>query len=149
MERLYEIENEYIKIILNADIYPVVVIEKTVSSFLDRAVIKLEKKNAEIIVKFILNDNENIDISNIIGEFYNKLVEEGLRYNISRETKELRELIVGRALYSTCIEVDNVENEKETIKVENESFSNTEEKDYDIEEIAVNWFEKNTNKEEK
>lgn len=146
MERLYEIENEYIKIILNADIYPVVVIEKTVSSFLDIAVIKLEKKNAEIIVKFILNDNENIDISNIIGEFYNKLLEESLRYNISRETKELRELIVARALYSTCIEIDNAENKD---KINKDESLESGQKDYTLEEIAVNWFEKNTDKEEK
>ena len=107
----------------------------------------MEKENNKIIVKLVLNSEQNTN--NIVGKFYNELLEESLRYNIARETKNLRELIVGRALYSTCIEVDNVENEKETIKVENESFSNTEEKDYDIEEIAVNWFEKNTNKEEK
>lgn len=147
MERLYEIENEYIKIILDVDIYPIIVIEKTISNFLDIAFAKIEKENNKIIVKLVLTSKQNTN--NIVGKFYNELLEESLRYNIARETKNLRELIVGRALYSTCIEVDNVENEKETIKVENESFSNTEEKDYDIEEIAVNWFEKNTNKEEK
>lgn len=147
MERLYEIENEYIKIILDVDIYPIIVIEKTISNFLDIAFAKIEEENNKIIVKLVLNSKQNTN--NIVGKFYNELLEESLRYNIARETKDLRELIVGRALYSTCIEVDNVENEKETIKVENESFSNTEEKDYDIEEIAVNWFEKNTNKEEK
>ena len=147
MERLYEIENEYIKIILDVDIYPIIVIEKTISNFLDIAFAKMEKENNKIIVKLVLTSKQNTN--NIVGKFYNELLEESLRYNIARETKNLRELIVGRALYSTCIEVDNVENEKETIKVENESFSNTEEKDYDIEEIAVNWFEKNTNKEEK
>lgn len=147
MERLYEIENEYIKIILDVDIYPIIVIEKTISNLLDIAFAKIEKENNKIIVKLVLTSKQNTN--NIVGKFYNELLEESLRYNIARETKNLRELIVGRALYSTCIEVDNVENEKETIKVENESFSNTEEKDYDIEEIAVNWFEKNTNKEEK
>lgn len=147
MERLYEIENEYIKIILDIDIYPIIVIEKTISNFLDIAFAKMEKENNKIIVKLVLNSEQNAN--NIVGKFYNELLEESLRHNIARETKDLRELIVGRALYSTCIEVDNVENEKETIKVENESFSNTEEKDYDIEEIAVNWFEKNTDKEEK
>ena len=147
MERLYEIENEYIKIILDVDIYPIIVIEKTISNFLDIAFAKIEKENNKIIVKLVLNSEQNIN--NIVGKFYNELLEESLRYNIARETKDLRELIVGRALYSTCIEVDNVENEKETIKVENKSFSNTEEKDYDIEEIAVNWFEKNMDKEEK
>lgn len=147
MERLYEIENEYIKIILDVDIYPIIVIEKTISNFLDIAFAKIEEENNKIIVKLVLNSKQNTN--KIVGKFYNELLEESLRYNIARETKDLRELIVGRALYSTCIEVDNVENEKETIKVENESFFNTEEKDYDIEEIAVNWFEKNTNKEEK
>ena len=72
-----------------------------------------------------------------------------MRYKIAQETKDLRELIVGRALYSTCIEVDNTENEKEINEEENENISNYEEKDYDIDEIAVNWFDNNTDKEEK
>ena len=95
----------------------------------------------------ILNSTKNT--SNIVGEFYNELLEESLRYKIAKETKDLRELIVGRALYSTCIEVDNTENEKEIIEEENENISNYEEKDYDIDEIAVNWFNNNTDKEEK
>lgn len=147
MEKLYEIENEYIKIILDIDIYPIIVVEKTISNFLNIAFAKIEREDNKIIVKMILNSTKNT--SNIVGEFYNELLEESLRYKIAKETKDLRELIVGRALYSTCIEVDNTENEKEIIEEENENISNYEEKDYDIDEIAVNWFDNNTDKEEK
>ncbi len=147
MEKLYKIENEYIKIILDIDIYPIIVVEKTISNFLNIAFAKIEREDNKIIVKMILNSTKNT--SNIVGEFYNELLEESLRYKIAKETKDLRELIVGRALYSTCIEVDNTENEKEIIEEENENISNYEEKDYDIDEIAVNWFNNNTDKEEK
>ena len=147
MEKLYKIENEYIKIILDIDIYPIIVVEKTISNFLNIAFAKIEREDNKIIVKMILNSTKNT--SNIVGEFYNELLEESLRYKIAKETKDLRELIVGRALYSTCIEVDNTENEKEIIEEENENISNYEEKDYDIDEIAVNWFDNNTDKEEK
>lgn len=147
MEKLYKIENEYLKIILDIDIYPIIVVEKTISNFLNIAFAKIEREDNKIIVKMILNSTKNT--SNIVGEFYNELLEESLRYKIAKETKDLRELIVGRALYSTCIEVDNTENEKEIIEEENENISNYEEKDYDIDEIAVNWFNNNTDKEEK
>lgn len=33
MEKLYKIENEYIKIILDIDVYPIIVVEKTISNF--------------------------------------------------------------------------------------------------------------------
>lgn len=114
MEKLYKIENEYIKIILDIDIYPIIVVEKTISNFLNIAFAKIEREDNKIIVKMILNSTKNT--SNIVGEFYNELLEESLRYKIAKETKDLRELIVGRALYSTCIEVDNTENEKEISK---------------------------------
>ena len=59
------------------------------------------------------------------------------------ETKNLRELIVGRALYTTCIEIE--EDEKANEKKLDENISNNQ---YKLDEIAVNWFDK-YNKEEK
>lgn len=57
------------------------------------------------------------------------------------ETKTIRELIVGRALYTTCIDT---ETEQDRIE-ENEKIEETLE-DYNIDDIATNWFDKPENK---
>ena len=81
----------------------------------------------------------------MIGELYNEFLRESLRYEISLETKNLRELIVGRALYTTCIQLEDGETEEKepNYKIED----NNEE--YDIDEIARNWFDKYGEKEGK
>ena len=82
-------------------------------------------------------NQDNLD--NIIGEFYNELLRESLRYNIAIETKNLRELIISRALYTTCIET---EDEKEEISNDNNQLEISGDEDYSLDEIAVNWFQK-------
>ena len=82
----------------------------------------------------------------LIGEFYNECLRESLRYEISVETKNLRELIVGRALYTTCIELDENEDNQEQSDGPIYEDDNTE---YSLEDIAVNWFEKYEDSEEK
>ena len=53
-----------------------------------------------------------------------------------KQTKNIRELILGRALYSTCIDTEKNENEEK-----NEM--QTDDNNYNINNIAVNWFEGN------
>ena len=86
----------------------------------------------------LLQENK-ADLEKIIGEFYNELLRESLRYNIAIETKNLRELIVGRALYTTCIDLEENQEEKNEEDIE---------ETYNLDEIAVNWFDKYGNKEE-
>ena len=84
------------------------------------------------------------DLEKLIGEFYNELLRESLRYNIAIETKNLRELIVGRALYTTCIDIDQESaNNEDSVEIENVKVE-----DYSLYEIAVNWFDKYGDKEE-
>ena len=101
---------------------------------------KLEELDNKIIIKIKSQTNDKLD--NIIGEFYNELLRESLRYNIAMETKNLRELIIGRALYTTCIEID----EEKEISTNNDNISEiTEDEDYSLDDIAVNWFTKYNN----
>ena len=95
--KLFEIEDNQAKITLNSEIYPLVVIQKTVSNYLENMYVKLEKEDKNILVNLFLKDNKE-NIKELVGDFYNELLAEALRYNIGIETKEIRELIVGRAL---------------------------------------------------
>ena len=133
MKRFYKIEEDYILIELSATIYPIVSVEKAVSLFLEKAYVKIEEEENKIVIKIKLKELNN-NSEQLIGEFYNELLRESLRYNIAKETKNLRELIVGRALYTTCIETEKTENEEEF------------EENYSLDDIAVNWFDENGEK---
>lgn len=137
MERFYMINDNYAEILLSKDIYPLVSVKKALANFMEETYIKISSNNDEIVVQIVLQENKK-NLEKIIGEFYNELLRESLRYNIAIETKNLRELIVGRALYTTCINLEENPEEK----------NNTEEVEYNLDEIAVNWFDKYENKEE-
>lgn len=140
MEKLYTINGDYAEILIEEDIYPLITVEKAISNFTQDIYIKLEHKDKKtLLIKLVLQDDKK-NLEKIIGELYNELLRENIRYNISKETKNLRELIVGRALYTTCIEMD--EQDKE------ENYKEDNEEDYNLDEIAVNWFENNEDKEE-
>ena len=141
MEKLYSIKENIAEITLEKEIYPIVVIERAISNFMENAYIKIKtEKGKKVIVQLVLKiENNKEDLEKKIGEFYNELLREALRYEISKETKNLRELIVGRALYTTCIEVDD-DSSKQFEQEENKQEDNLE--DYDLNDIAVNWFER-------
>ena len=128
IEKFYEIDGEFAKIVLSKEIYPIVVVKKTLANYLSECFIKIDVEKNDIIL--YLKNNKPIDIEKTVLDLYNELLFELIRYDISIETKNIRELLIGRALYSTCIDVekDNVINE--------------DTRDYNIDEIATNWFDK-------
>lgn len=131
MKKFYKIRNDYAEIVLSKNVYPLVCIKKALTNFMEMSYIKLSDRNNKIIVQIALKEFCG-DLEKLVGEFYNELLRESLRYNIASETKNLRELIVGRALYTTCIDLDeNIEKKNDVI-----------EEDYNLDDIAVNWFEK-------
>lgn len=141
MENLYKIEKNYAEIILNTKLYPVIAIKKALSNYTKNIYVKIDyedKKN----IKLQIVPKENMskeELEKTIGELYNELFNETLRYEISIETKNLRELIIGRALYTTCIDTKTEEEKSEELSKEKLE-------DYNIDEIATNWFSKLENK---
>ena len=137
MDKMFKIENDYAEITISKYIYPLVVVKKAIANYMEDIYVKLEEDVNNIIIRIQLNKEES-DLNQIIGEFYNELLRESLRYDIACETKNLRELIVARALYTTCIE-DNDE------LIDGYEENND---DFNLDDIAVNWFEKNNDEEE-
>lgn len=146
MKKEYIIQDKFAEIKLDKAIYPLIAIKKAISNFFDDVYVRIEEDNKNFIINFKLQ-NKQVDLEKIIGEFYNECLRESLRYEISFETKNIRELIVGRALYTTCIMFDkNEDNQEQTDELIYEEDNNTE---YSLENIAVNWFEKYEDSEEK
>lgn len=142
MDKLYKIKDNYAEILLNSKLYPVIAIKKTLSNYLENTYVKMDYKDEQTIkIEMVLKEESKEDLEKIIGELYNELFNETLRYEISVETKNLRELIVGRALYTTCIDTETEQEKNE----ENEKIEETLE-DYNIDDIATNWFDKSENK---
>lgn len=142
MEKLYKIKDNYAEIFLNSKLYPIIAIKKALSNYLENTYIKMDYKDEQTIkIEIVLKEESKEEIEKIIGELYNEIFNETLRYEISMETKTIRELIVGRALYTTCIDT---ETEQDRIE-ENEKIEETLE-DYNIDDIATNWFDKPENK---
>ena len=142
MDKLYKIKDNYAEILLNSKLYPVIAIKKALSNYLENTYVKMDYKDEQTIkIEMVLKEESKEDLEKIIGELYNELFIETLRYEISVETKNLRELIVGRALYTTCIDTETEQEKKE----ENEKIEENLE-DYNIDDIATNWFDKPENK---
>ena len=68
--------------------------------YLDEDYIKVQLKAKNIITKSKLESSA--------GEFLNQLLHHRIRFDIQNETKNLRQLILGRALYTECIETDSI-----------------------------------------
>lgn len=133
----YEILDNKIIFQIDEEVYPLVCAQKAAGNFLDKAFFAFSRKDNIILVTVIKKEaTQSVDL--LIGEFYNELLREVIRLNVSRETKNIRELIVGRALYSTCVDTNiDTDSEKEEVLISRGNDSN-----FDINEIAVNWFGK-------
>ena len=134
VETIIDSKDNIINLYVDEKIYNITVIKKALFNFIDDGYFKLQySKENEINVQIYLKSNiENTDI--FIKQIYNELLNESLRFDIMNQTKNIRELMLGRALYSTCIDTD------ESSEYEENSDDNNE---YKIDNIAVNWFDKN------
>lgn len=130
-------ENENsIKFYLDKEIYNIKTIMKAAYNFIEEFYILLDYINDSIEVTFECKSSKSSDeMKKYKGEFYNELLSQNIRYMVSQDTKNIRELVMGRALYDTCIEYqDSFEDDE--VSEKNPDFD-------DQFDILVNWFDKN------
>lgn len=111
----------------NKDLYPKVAIIKASYFFSDNFYISLDCDEKYFLVK--MEPKNGAADADVEKEFVNEVLAQTNRYLISTSTKNIRELIVGRALASTMI--DN----RDKGYVDDASIS--------ADDILVNWFDKN------
>lgn len=80
--------------------------------------------------------SEKTDVceGDIYNRFGNELIAQMVRYQLLVSNKGIRELIIGRALYSTCLDTKSTSDwleKDESLKLPS------------LDDIAVDWFEKN------
>ncbi|AWI05953.1 His-Xaa-Ser system protein HxsD [Clostridium drakei] len=93
---------------VNEEIYSLTAVMKTAYMFIEKVYIYFDYEKEKLIrVEFILKEVKDKDfLKKLVGEFYNELLNQTLRIKIFKETKHIRELILGRAFYNTCVEVE-------------------------------------------
>lgn len=128
---------------LNSKIYKLSCIMKAGFNFIDDFYLFFDYENEDTIrVDFKSKESRAIEeIKKIVGEFHNELLNQSIRYKVSKETKNVRELILGRALYNTCIE-------DEKCHVKEPEFHEDIELNFnklDTLNIGTNWFEQPDN----
>lgn len=106
-------------------VYPLKAIYRAAYLFVDRYYIGLDQKDDSYEISF--SGKEHAADEADMGAFQNELLHQSLKLAMDQDTKEIRELIVTRALYSAFIpeKVSDVESEDE----------------YDLDEIAKAWYE--------
>lgn len=109
----------------NKGLYPKTVLIKSAYSFTNRAYLHLDADGEYYTVSIIPKDGNEFDAS----DFVNEMLCQAARYEIYKQTKELRKLTVARALASTVI-VDSVD-------------ESPEEEDIDMDSVLKDWFEAN------
>ena len=82
---------------------------------------------------FLTSKTEGITDKQVVGGFQNELLHQGIRSVVEAETKQIRELIVTRALYSAFIP------EEVSFSSETEN-----EEELKLEDIAKAWYDEDT-----
>jgi len=133
MNKELEKENEII-FYLNKDIYKIKTIMKASYKFIEDFYILLDycDENIKVVLES-KNKNDTELMKKYKGEFYNELLRQNVRYTVSKDTRNIRELLMGKALYDTCIEYEDSVAE-ETIEENSDINDNLD--------ILVNWFDK-------
>lgn len=109
-------------------VYPLKAIYRAAYLFMDRYYIGIDYRNDSYEIRF--SGKEHTADEGDIGDFQNELLHQCLKLAMDQDTREIRELIVTRALYSAFIPEEPA------------SFEETEEEnDYDLNEIAKAWYE--------
>lgn len=118
--------NHKMQIKLSKEIYNREAIIKAAYQFTDRLFVSIDTDRDYYYVK--LDPKNKHDLGNIEQEFQNEVLIQTTRYNIMMQTKNIREIIIGRALASTIVD------ESDAGFIDDESFN--------AEEILQDWFEK-------
>ena len=113
------------------ELYEKEVILKAAYAFTDRLYIHLDADEMYYKVQLISKSEEDIEEKVLYAEFENELIAQETRKVIAEQTKNIREMIVARALSSTIVnntKADNVGRLKD-------------EDAYVAEEILQDWFD--------
>lgn len=149
----YKIDESKCIFKVNLKIYPLEVLMKVAYIYIDDFYIFFDyETDNENIVSIVFSGKKELNLKELeghVGEFLNELLHQNIRRTLSNDTKDLRNIILSRALYGTALETDSsyIESKNQNTK---ENSCEIEMIDCDTNymndnnEIAISWFEKNS-----
>lgn len=110
------------KFVFNKELYSKSALIKSAYSFTDKAYVHIDANDIEYIVDLVEKEGQSIDLK----EFENEMLFQMTRLEVIEQTKDIRKLIVARAMASTLIEKNNNDFSEESLADET---------------ILTDWFE--------
>lgn len=114
------------RIKLTKEIYPKEAIVKASYFFTDKYYMSLDTDEKYYYIDIGAKE-DNVE-NNVEKEFLNEVITQTARYGVMQQTKNIRELIIGRALASTIVD------DSDTGFIDDETVKS--------EDILFNWFDK-------
>lgn len=141
-----EIQNDSVVLKVNPKVYPLDVVYSTAYTFLDTVYVLFDgDPDTEILVS-LKPKNKGVDLQTLGSEFFNELINFGDYAKRAEKTKEIREALLQRALFTNDpTVVENIEDDFDSLLKELDDEDDAVLEDPD--EIAVPWEEKYLNKE--
>lgn len=115
-----------VRIKLTKEIYPKEAIVKASYFFTDKYYMSLDTDEKYYYIDIGAKE-DNVE-NNVEKEFLNEVITQTARYGVMQQTKNIRELIIGRALASTIVD------DSDTGFIDDETVKS--------EDILFNWFDK-------
>lgn len=89
--------DDCLTVVVSIALYPREALLRACYTFTDRCYLFLQPEDAEHVRVRFRKRRQSLELSRIVGEFGNELLNQALRHSISEETKTIRELIVTQA----------------------------------------------------
>ena len=109
----YETTDQGFVLHLDATVYARPAVMKAFYRLQDRYIISYERQGNLLDVYFDYSKSNTETVEDQIRRIMEELSFEMIRYDTMRETSNLRELLVGMALYATCVDMGREENKDE------------------------------------
>ncbi len=140
--KIKEKEN-YTLILVDSKLYSLDSVYDAAYNFLDKAYVLLDG-DPEKIIEVRLKGKEKLskkDLRNLANEFFNELINTGIRARISEDNKKIKEYIVSAALIGASKDLqEQIKKEKQGVSLD--SLEEEENWDEDPLGIATPWEEK-------
>lgn len=117
-------------------IYPSECVIKAAYVFLEKAYILVDENEKYWIIS-LESKCEDADMNCLKGEFQNELLSQVIRINVYKQTKNIREMLMARAISTTLIDRNEsyIEKNEETSQIDENEFK----------KILTDWFDSNGN----
>lgn len=118
---------------VNKTLFPPEVVLKAAYAFLETDYIHIGEDDSHWVIQ--MSPKAEVAPKNRTAEFENELLSQAVRFQVFKQTKSIREILLARAMTSTMVDQEDPIGK---IQSEQDDISNEE-----LKQILTDWFDKN------